>query len=175
MPSDSPMVGSATLVIEASRTTTNCAMQRRARACQRRCWRVPASVIWRSFLVLGVPPAGPLCHNRNLSSASGLRTIRNIYSVCSDVEHTAARGRTPQKDEMATTTAPATAAPAPGQRADARRNHRRILETARELFAEHGYDTQMEHIARHAGVGVGTVYRHFPNKEDLLQALIVAR
>jgi AcrR family transcriptional regulator len=76
---------------------------------------------------------------------------------------------------MATTTAPATAAPAPGQRADARRNRRRILETARELFAEHGYDTQMEHVARHAGVGVGTVYRHFPNKEDLLQALIVAR
>ncbi len=61
---------------------------------------------------------------------------------------------------------------APTQRADARRNHARILESARELFAEHGFDAQMEQIASRAGVGVGTVYRHFPNKCDLLEALI---
>jgi AcrR family transcriptional regulator len=61
------------------------------------------------------------------------------------------------------------------QRADARRNHKRIIEAARDLFAEHGYDAQMDHIARRADVGVGTVYRHFPQKEDLLAALIDAR
>lgn len=72
---------------------------------------------------------------------------------------------------------PVTVAPerARGQRADARRNHKRILEAARELFAEHGFDAQIEQIAARAGVGVGTVYRHFPNKEDLLLALIDAR
>lgn len=57
------------------------------------------------------------------------------------------------------------------QRADARRNRKRILAAAREQFAEHGLDVHMEQIARAAGVGVGTVYRNFPAKEDLLQAL----
>ena len=57
------------------------------------------------------------------------------------------------------------------QRADARRNRKRILAAAREQFAEHGLDVHVEQIARAAGVGVGTVYRHFPAKEDLLQAL----
>ena len=56
-------------------------------------------------------------------------------------------------------------------RADARRNRERILAAAREQFAEHGVDVHMERIARAAGVGVGTVYRHFPAKKDLLQAL----
>ena len=57
------------------------------------------------------------------------------------------------------------------QRADARRNREKVLEAARERFALHGLETQMDDIARTAGVGVGTVYRHFPTKEDLLQAL----
>jgi len=57
------------------------------------------------------------------------------------------------------------------QRADARRNRERVLEAGRERFAERGLETQMDEIARAAGVGVGTVYRHFPTKEDLLQAL----
>jgi AcrR family transcriptional regulator len=57
------------------------------------------------------------------------------------------------------------------QRADARRNRKRILTSAREQLAEHGLDVPVEQIARAAGVGVGTVYRHFPAKEDLLQAL----
>jgi AcrR family transcriptional regulator len=57
------------------------------------------------------------------------------------------------------------------QRADARRNRKRILAAAREQFAERGLDVHMEQIARAAEVGVGTVYRHFPAKEDLLQAL----
>lgn len=63
----------------------------------------------------------------------------------------------------------------PTQRADARRNREAILEAAREGFAEQGFDCQMEDIARAAGVGVGTVYRHFPNKEALLDALIKDR
>ena len=58
----------------------------------------------------------------------------------------------------------------PKQRADARRNRERILAAARRQLAEHGVDVHIERIARAAGVGVGTVYRHFPAKEDLLQA-----
>ncbi|MQA75060.1 MAG: TetR family transcriptional regulator [Solirubrobacterales bacterium] len=65
--------------------------------------------------------------------------------------------------------------PCRGQRADARRNRERVLLAARKLFAAHGLDAQMDRIARDAGVGVGTVYRHFPNKEDLLEALIEDR
>ncbi len=62
-------------------------------------------------------------------------------------------------------------APARGQRADARRNRRKVIGAARECFAEDGLDVRMEKIARRAGVGVGTVYRHFPTKEHLLEAL----
>ena len=57
------------------------------------------------------------------------------------------------------------------QRADARRNREKVLEAARSEFAERGLDARIEVIARSAGVGVGTVYRHFPTKDDLLQAL----
>lgn len=57
-------------------------------------------------------------------------------------------------------------------RADARRNRERILESARTVFAEYGADAQMDDVARQAGVGVGTVYRHFPTKEALLVELL---
>ncbi len=57
-------------------------------------------------------------------------------------------------------------------RADARRNRQRILESARVVFAKYGADAQIDDVAREAGVGVGTVYRHFPNKEALLVELI---
>jgi AcrR family transcriptional regulator len=60
-------------------------------------------------------------------------------------------------------------------RADARRNRRSILEAARARFAEQGLDAQMDDIARDAGVGVGTVYRHFPTKDSLLEALAVEK
>jgi len=46
------------------------------------------------------------------------------------------------------------------------------MQVAREAFAEHGQDLPMEEVARRAGVGVGTVYRHFPNKDALLDALV---
>ena len=57
-------------------------------------------------------------------------------------------------------------------RADAERNRRRILDAARETFAEHGLGVGVDTIARAAGVGVGTLYRRFPTKEDLLRAII---
>lgn len=76
---------------------------------------------------------------------------------------------------MAATTTKTKPAKAPGLRADARRNREAVLKAAREAFAEQGFDCQMEDIARAAGVGVGTVYRHFPNKEALLDALVADR
>ncbi len=57
-------------------------------------------------------------------------------------------------------------------RADARRNRERILTAGRELFAREGPQAQMDDIAAHAGVGIGTVYRHFPTKEALLTAMV---
>ncbi len=58
-------------------------------------------------------------------------------------------------------------------RADARRNRERIMEAARAVFARQGGEAQIDDIARAAGVGVGTVYRHFPHKEALLGELLV--
>jgi len=57
-------------------------------------------------------------------------------------------------------------------RADARRNRESVLEAARAVFAEYGHEAQMDEIARRAAVGVGTVYRHFPTKDALLEALL---
>jgi AcrR family transcriptional regulator len=59
------------------------------------------------------------------------------------------------------------------KRADALRNYEKILATAREAFAEGGESTSLEEIARRAGVGIGTLYRHFPNRQALLEALYV--
>jgi AcrR family transcriptional regulator len=61
------------------------------------------------------------------------------------------------------------------QRADARRNRERVLSAARAQFAANGLDAQVDDIARAADVGVGTVYRHFPTKEALLEALAADR
>ena len=57
-------------------------------------------------------------------------------------------------------------------RADAQRNRERIMVSGRELFAREGPQAQMDEIAAHAGVGIGTVYRHFPTKEALLTAMV---
>src|SRR5271169_2647843 len=57
-------------------------------------------------------------------------------------------------------------------RADARRNRERIMSAGRELFARQGPLAQMDEIAAHAGVGIGTIYRHFPTKEALLTAMV---
>ncbi|MGW7488534.1 TetR/AcrR family transcriptional regulator [Streptomyces sp. NPDC054786] len=56
-------------------------------------------------------------------------------------------------------------------RADARRNYERLLTEARTAFTEHGTDTSLEDIARRAGVGIGTLYRHFPNRTALMGAV----
>ena len=58
-------------------------------------------------------------------------------------------------------------------RADARRNRQKVLAAARAVFSEHGREAQMDDVARRAEVGVGTVYRHFPTKEALIEALMV--
>lgn len=60
-------------------------------------------------------------------------------------------------------------------RADARRNRARVLEMAQEVFASEGLSVPIDEIARRAGVGVGTVYRHFPTKEALFEAVILSR
>jgi AcrR family transcriptional regulator len=56
-------------------------------------------------------------------------------------------------------------------RKDAERNRQRILAAARELFAEHGLGVTLNDVAHHAGVGVGTVYRRFPEKSQLIEEL----
>lgn len=60
-------------------------------------------------------------------------------------------------------------------RADAARNRARVLEVAYETFAADGLAVPIDEIARRAGVGAGTVYRHFPTKEALFQAVIAER
>jgi AcrR family transcriptional regulator len=55
------------------------------------------------------------------------------------------------------------------------RNRAKVLEAARAAFAAHGADAQIEDISRRAGVGVGTIYRHFPTKQALAEALVRER
>ncbi|MBV1849267.1 TetR/AcrR family transcriptional regulator [Catellatospora tritici] len=60
-------------------------------------------------------------------------------------------------------------------RADARRNRERVLAVAYEVFAAEGLSVPIDEIARRAGVGAGTVYRHFPTKEALYEAIVLDR
>jgi AcrR family transcriptional regulator len=57
-------------------------------------------------------------------------------------------------------------------RADAQRNRDRIVEVAREVFREQGYDASLDLVAKRAGVGAGTLYRHFPTRENLVDAIM---
>ncbi|MER7005957.1 helix-turn-helix domain-containing protein [Dactylosporangium sp. NPDC000555] len=63
------------------------------------------------------------------------------------------------------------AGPRRPQRADARRNFDALIAAACEAFAEHGTGTSLEEIARRAGVGIGTLYRNFPTRRDLFDAV----
>ena len=60
-------------------------------------------------------------------------------------------------------------------RADAARNREKVLRAARDAFAESGYGVPLDEIAARAGVGPGTVYRHFPTKEALFEAVVTVR
>jgi AcrR family transcriptional regulator len=60
-------------------------------------------------------------------------------------------------------------------RADAVRNRARILEAAERVFALEGPEVPIDDVAREAGLGVGTIYRHFPTKEDLYEAVFISR
>jgi AcrR family transcriptional regulator len=62
----------------------------------------------------------------------------------------------------------------PTLRADARRNREALLEAADQAFAEEGINVPVDEIARRAGVGAGTLYRHFPTKEKLFEAVLVS-
>lgn len=57
-------------------------------------------------------------------------------------------------------------------RADARRNYDKLIAAARVVFAEHGSEGSLDEIAKRAGVGPGTLYRHFPTRDDLIDALM---
>lgn len=59
-------------------------------------------------------------------------------------------------------------------RADAQRNYDKIVEVARQVFREKGYDAPLDEIAKKAGVGAGTLYRHFPTRDALLDAVMQA-
>lgn len=60
------------------------------------------------------------------------------------------------------------------ERRDAQRNLERVLQAAQELFSERGPEVRIEEVARRAGVGVGTIYRRFPSKEQLFAAVSLA-
>src|SRR5947209_10018476 len=87
------------------------------------------------------------------SGCQAIRGGKTLTEVVSETEHASATERP--------------------LRADARRNRERILEAAREVFATHGIDAQMDDVASRAGVGVGTVYRHSPTKEALMAELVL--
>jgi AcrR family transcriptional regulator len=73
---------------------------------------------------------------------------------------------------MSATDTPRSLSPRP-KRADARRNYDKVIAAARDAFSEGGAATSLEEIARRAGVGIGTLYRNFPNRQSLLEAVYV--
>lgn len=74
---------------------------------------------------------------------------------------------------MSATDSPTEILTARPKRADARRNYDKVITAAREVFAERGVSTSLEEIARRAEVGIGTLYRNFPNRQALLEAVYV--
>jgi AcrR family transcriptional regulator len=75
-------------------------------------------------------------------------------------------------DDVASITEPLTPRP---KRADAVRNHEKILKAAEETFATEGVSVPIDIVAERAGVGIGTLYRHFPTKEALYEAIVMTR
>ena len=62
-----------------------------------------------------------------------------------------------------------------GGRRDAQRNHELLVEAARELFMEQGVEAPLEEVARRAGLGIGTLYRHFATRDALVEAIVERR
>jgi AcrR family transcriptional regulator len=71
--------------------------------------------------------------------------------------------------------APARPSPARPLRADAKRNIEKVLKAAEEVFAKEGLNVPVDQVASRAGVGIGTIYRHFPTKQALVEAIVAAR
>lgn len=80
------------------------------------------------------------------------------------------RRSSPFSSVSVTTHTPITARPL---RADARRNRERLVRTARELFLEEGVDAPLDEVATRAGLGAGTLYRHFPDRGSLVLAVVL--
>src|SRR5579863_1523990 len=78
-------------------------------------------------------------------------------------------------EQVAETEGAPRAAAARPLRADAAKNRERILEAAEATFTAEGVAAPIDAVAQRAGVGVGTVYRHFPTKEALFEAIVTAR
>src|SRR5689334_20961183 len=74
-------------------------------------------------------------------------------------------------DEVERDSPPATGVRTRGPRSDAARNRLRLLEAAKAVFAAGGAEASLEAVAREAGVGIGTLYRHFPTREALFEAV----
>ena len=105
-----------------------------------------------------------------VGSGRGSRRLEGLESA---VPETAAPKATGPETAGPETGAPETGVPGTGERplrADARRNRDRLLEVAARVFAADGPDVTLDSIAREAGVGIGTLYRHFPSREALVEA-----
>lgn len=103
-------------------------------------------------------------------------TIRRNPPLDNPLKSSCAPRRAPHPEEvcegiMGTTPATPTPAASRPMRADARRNYERLLAEARGVFEEQGVDAPLEEIARRAGVGIGTLYRHFPTRVALQEAV----
>jgi AcrR family transcriptional regulator len=81
----------------------------------------------------------------------------------------------PSKSRQAGADPDQTRSPGPGLRADAERNRQRLIVAAREVFAQRGLEVPIEDVARHAGVGVATLYRRFPTRADLIAGAFEAK
>ena len=73
-------------------------------------------------------------------------------------------------EQVSDAAAPDAAAPK-ALRSDAKRNRETLIATAAKVFAERGVDSSLEDVAKQAGVGIGTLYRHFPSRHDLIEAV----
>ncbi len=112
--------------------------------------------------LVGNVGSGPFAHGDLLQSVK-----RGGRSVCYDYTERAPRFHIPEVTQLTETDRPL--------RADAARNRARVLEVAYDTFAADGLSVPIDEIARRAGVGAGTVYRHFPTKEDLYRAVVEDR